>query len=354
MGAIPDGEQPELLRARQPRTVRVDQRSLLSWAACYAPQPPEPKRRPSTSFEEPQAAEDPQAAADNAVRKAARRAAEAEETRQRGARLAVKQSLKDGVVLLRILMDVFPTAAETFERHLQPHPANRHAVNHNWKCIDACVSQLELPESAVDRAGLSVSRDRATNTILATLYFLYQLKRRPNFTAAFAFRLDEQIEDFLQSGRCLTSLAHGGAVPQAAHLARPLKFDAEIPAELTDPQMLWRYGAGLGHAHVAPRRGSKSSSASGQQKWGKHRSSTQQAVRNVSRLERKPLDSALSNKPKPSASKSVPVDVVPAELLQQSADRSETAPELSTPGQPLLSEEQEELLYLRQLRKVHT
>eukprot|EP01044_Picomonas_judraskeda_P003907 COSAG03_NODE_333_length_8929_cov_6.096149_11_plen_82_part_00 len=44
--------------------------------------------------------------------------------------------------MLRILMDIFPTVADAMGNHLQKKPANRHAVNHNWKCIDACIAQL--------------------------------------------------------------------------------------------------------------------------------------------------------------------------------------------------------------------
>ena len=77
-----------------------------------------------------------------ARRRAEKRLAKAADARQRRERVAVKQSLKNGAVVLRILMDIFPAVADAMGNHLQRRPANRHAVNHNWKCIDACIAQL--------------------------------------------------------------------------------------------------------------------------------------------------------------------------------------------------------------------
>lgn len=335
----------------------VDQRALLSWAASFAPELPPareqqspPSRRPSTSSSEDPAGAGAKGTA--ARRRAEQRLAQAEEARRRRARLAVKHGLKDGTVVLRILMEIFPTAAEALSNHLQENPTNRHAVSHNWKCIDACVAQLELPPSTVDRAGLSVARDKATNTILATLYFLHQLKHRPNFTAAFAFRLGEPIEDYLQSGRSLTSLARGGAVPNAAHLRQPLVFDAEVPAELTDPQWLWRNGAGNAQViHQASRR------QRAQQMSGP--APTRQAVRRA-----QPKKVAASEKRPPQRVYEVPESkaappvgriesTVPPTDKNDEETTSESAPELSG-GERLLTEEQQELVYLRKLRKVHT
>ena len=207
----------------------------------------------------------------------------------------------------------------------------------------------ELPPSAVDRAGLSVARDKATNTILATLYFLYQLKHRPNFTAAFAFRLGEQIEGYLQSGRCLTSLARGGAIPSAAHLRQPVVFNKEVPAELVDPQYLWRNGAGNAPAIRQMTRRQREEQACVPAP-GMCAARRAQTGKTEERAE-KPAGGG----PAPDSALTAGQPNAPAAAEARGSDdgHSDCAPELSA-GHPLLTEEQEELVYLRKLRKVHT
>lgn len=71
------------------------------------------------------------------------------------------RELKDGSVLLRLLMEIFPAAETAFENHIQePHPPNRIAVNHNWLCITTALEQLGLPP--FDRAGIAAGRSKAT------------------------------------------------------------------------------------------------------------------------------------------------------------------------------------------------
>jgi hypothetical protein len=346
------------------KTSHVDQRALLTWATGFAEQPqqrqPQPEKaekvreRCHSDVEDDSSEEDPAGIAPEgtaARRRAEERLAKASEARKRRERLSVKQSLKDGAVVLRILMNIFPVVADTMGSHLQPRPVNRHAVNHNWKCIDACIAQLELPPSTVDRAGLSVARDKATNTVLATLYFLYQLKHRPNFTAAFAFRLGEPIEDYLQSGRCLTSLARGGAIPSAAHLRKPLVFSEEVPTELTDPQWLWRNGAGNAPAtHQMSRREREKQPLAPEPRRRAARRGQEQKSAVASRTENwagggTVLDSA-STVEQPNAAAAM-------EEHGTNDSHNDSVPELFA-GQTLLTEEQEELVYLRKLRKVHT
>ena len=194
-----------------------------------------------------------------------------------------------------------------------------------------------------------MARDKATNTILATLYFLHQLKHRPNFTAAFAFRLGDQIEDYLQSGRCLTSLARGGAIPSAAHLRQPMVFHEEVPAELVDPQYLWRNGAGNAQAscQITRRQREEQACVPAPGMRASHRAQTGRPEE----LAEKPVGggSAADN-----ALRAVQPNVPAAsEAHGSDGGQNDCAPELSA-GQTLLTEEQEELVYLRQLRKVHT
>lgn len=338
--------------ARAP--VQVHQRALLSWAAGFADelprkqQAPAEQQRPSSSSEDDPAGMGRKGT--ESRRCAEERVAKANDARRRRERLAVKQNLKDGTVVLRILMDIFPTVAEAMGNHLQQNPTNRYAVNHNWKCIETCLVQLGLPLSTVDRAGLSVARDKATNTILATLFFLHQLKHRPNFTAAFTFRLGEPIEDYLQSGRCLTSLARSGAIPSAGHLRQPIVFDVEVPTELTDPQWLWRNGAGNSRAirqSIRRDRKQQTRCAAVPESRAVRRGSTQQtAVPSEKPCGTVPLHDNASSA----------AHTVPASLVQYHADgdtQRDSAPQLLA-GKAQLTEEQEELLYLRKLRKVHT
>ena len=332
----------------------IDQSALLEWAAGYAPDGAVPSAELEPAPDgEPDDEEGPQGPAAGAKGSAARRRAEqraarASEARSRRRRLAVKRGLKDGCVVLRILMEIFPSASVAMAHHLQERPANRFAVNHNWKCISACFQQLGLPTAALDRAGLSVCRDKATNMILATLYFLQQLKRRPNFTAAFSFRLGDAIETFLQSGECLTSLARGGAVPSAVHLQESLDFEPQVPAALTDPQWMWRNGAG----NPALRDNAQPEAAPRPKKTGRSNKSKEGPVRGRRKGGPGPGSRGRRLVTRAPAADEL-AEPLPAPASADGESTSDSAPELAG-GERLTGEEQEELLYLRKLRAVHT
>eukprot|EP01051_Picozoa_sp_SAG22_P021831 SAG22_NODE_4983_length_1115_cov_8.806102_1_plen_244_part_10 len=166
---------------------------------------------------------------------------------------AVKlRELKDGSVLLRLLMEIFPACEECFEGHIQePHPPNRIAVNHNWLCITTALDQLALP--GFDRAGIAAVRPKATLSALAMLYFLYNISERPDFAAAFSFPLPDNLTTFLQSERCIAALAAGGAIRSDVHPLLPILFDEPLPAALADPES-WRWKHGAGDPGLAKRR----------------------------------------------------------------------------------------------------
>jgi len=327
----------------------IDQSALLDWAAGYAPDGavPPAELEPPDGEPDDEGPQGPAAGAKGSAarRRAEQRAARASEARSRRRRLAVKRGLKDGCVVLRILMEIFPSASVAMSHHLQERPANRFAVNHNWKCIGACFQQLGLPAAALDRAGLSVCRDKATNMILATLYFLQQLKRRPNFTAAFSFRLGDTIEAFLQSGECLTSLARGGAVPSAVHLQESLDFEPQVPAALTDPQWMWRNGAG----NPTLRDNARPEAAPRPKKTGRPNKSKEAPARGRRKGGPGPGRKMVTRAP---AAGDV-AEPLPAPASADGDTTSDSAPELAG-GERLTGEEQEELLYLRKLRAVHT
>ena len=158
----------------------------------------------------------------------------------------LKDALRDGQLLLRLLMDIFPSVREAVPRAgWEPSAANRFAVNHNWECIMRCAGQLGIPLGAFDRVGLSVGRDKAVFTVLAMLYFLQKLKAQPRFTAAFSFRLTADVQSYLQSTACVMSLARSGAVRAAGVPPEPIDLaDLRIPKELVNRDWLWKNGAG--------------------------------------------------------------------------------------------------------------
>jgi hypothetical protein len=165
-------------------------------------------------------------------------------------RINTHQALKDGSVLLRLLMRVFPAVDTAVRPHwevtnaaLRRKAGNRYAVAHNWRLIAVCAGQLHLPHEAFDRVGISAGRDRAVLSALALLFFLEQLSRHPRFTAVFSFRPSQPVQHFLPSPDCLASLGRGGAIQSATFTRVELEV-GELPRELVDKEWLWKSGAG--------------------------------------------------------------------------------------------------------------
>ena len=147
--------------------------------------------------------------------------------------------LRDGAVFLGLLRKVFPVVGGALAEHHRPRPANRVERAHQWRCVGEALEQLRLPRAIFPAASLMAGRDAACTALLACLYFMHAISRRPDHAVSFVFPVPAALSRFLQSTHCIEALARGGAVDEglAARfregVARdPLDFSAVPSAAL--------------------------------------------------------------------------------------------------------------------------
>lgn len=126
------------------------------------------------------------------------------------------EDLRDGVVLLKLYSAVWPRVVDLRRRvKWRSRPVVDWEVRQNWDSLLTAAHELRLPTKALDRAGILHSNFKACYHALVVVYFLYHLARDHNFSVDFAYPIDTDLAEFLQSPSSVDTLAMGGVVDLA-------------------------------------------------------------------------------------------------------------------------------------------
>eukprot|EP00741_Cyanophora_paradoxa_P023855 tig00021680_g23042.t1 len=145
------------------------------------------------------------------------------------------EDLKDGVVLVRILLQVFPRIAQMRRLKFKATPRGEWERRENWESVEAALEELRVPPKLVDAEGVQAGRFKACYSALVLTYFLFNLARDPDFSADFMHPVDGRLAAFLQSPRSLECLARGGALdgPGSSRGGSPNPLDGSFASSAT-------------------------------------------------------------------------------------------------------------------------
>ena len=128
-----------------------------------------------------------------------------------GSRVAKFEDLRDGVVILKAFLSIWPTSVD--ERRIRGKPMRfEWETKANWDLIKQAMTELQLPIQVYDKVGIQAGRFKACYSFLVMLFFLYNLSKSHDFSVDFAHPIDGKLAQFLQSPASVSCLERGGGL----------------------------------------------------------------------------------------------------------------------------------------------
>lgn len=123
-------------------------------------------------------------------------------------------ALGDGAVLMHILNKIFPLYA------VHPAPPQTHSITqrtlHNWEVIYRLCAKLSIPLCLLNPSCIASNQEHRGFSALALLFFLFNLSKRPEYSADFAEDVPEELIQYLQSLDSFATLFIGEALDWSA------------------------------------------------------------------------------------------------------------------------------------------